>query len=436
MCVGLTALACAPTARAQSCQYAPELLPVDSFPSFVAAADFNKDGWIDLVSANRAAHSVSFLLNTGTGEFEPSQTVRLGLEMGPRWVHAVDIDGDTNIDIITANRLDGSISILLNEGGASFQTLITVQVGPQPTGVISADVDGDGDPDILVCGFAFPNSRVYMLRNLGRDGETWLGLDTPMISLVQSGTRSIMAADIDLDGDIDVMTADRDSGLVSMLLNDGTGELSTIQGIYIGGGPRDLVAGDFNGDNMVDIAVVEFHAAQVAILLNLGRDDTNWRGFAAPIHIANIGFSPHGITAGDLDLDGDLDLTVADVRTRLAIILRNDGNANFDIISLDTGFPGAASVINTDVDLDGDLDFVFAIAQTQDPYVSVVRSKIDPQYECIADFDRDGAVNTIDVVRFLNVYARSDWCGDLNQDGTINTLDVLFFLSAFSQGCP
>jgi hypothetical protein len=55
---------------------------------------------------------------------------------------------------------------------------------------------------------------------------------------------------------------------------------------------------------------------------------------------------------------------------------------------------------------------------------------------CIADFNRDGAVNTLDVLAYLNAWAAGDAEADINGDGTVNTLDVLAFLNAWAAGCP
>lgn len=59
----------------------------------------------------------------------------------------------------------------------------------------------------------------------------------------------------------------------------------------------------------------------------------------------------------------------------------------------------------------------------------------DPALACDADYNGDGAVNTLDVLAFLNAWSSGDPRGDFNEDGTINTLDVLAFLNAWSAGC-
>ncbi len=61
--------------------------------------------------------------------------------------------------------------------------------------------------------------------------------------------------------------------------------------------------------------------------------------------------------------------------------------------------------------------------------------RADTTPPCSADFNGDGAVNTLDVLAFLNAWSAGDPRGDFKRDGAINTLDVLAFLNAWSAGC-
>ena len=54
---------------------------------------------------------------------------------------------------------------------------------------------------------------------------------------------------------------------------------------------------------------------------------------------------------------------------------------------------------------------------------------------CIADFNDDGIVNTLDFLAFLNAYNAGDMRADVNGDGILNTLDFLVFLNAYNEGC-
>ena len=78
------------------------------------------------------------------------------------------------------------------------------------------------------------------------------------------------------------------------------------------------------------------------------------------------------------------------------------------------------------------------VAQAMGPPVEIDFAAITVEggEECAADFNDDGAVNTLDVLAFLNAWAGGDDSADINGDGTVNTLDVLAFLNLWAAGCP
>ena len=74
---------------------------------------------------------------------------------------------------------------------------------------------------------------------------------------------------------------------------------------------------------------------------------------------------------------------------------------------------------------------------TDDWYVDDIRigDEFTPPDDCVADFNNDGSVNTVDVLAFLNAWSAGDSSADINGDGTVNTQDVLAFLNLWSAGC-
>ena len=68
-------------------------------------------------------------------------------------------------------------------------------------------------------------------------------------------------------------------------------------------------------------------------------------------------------------------------------------------------------------------------------YALVVTGQVAEPSNCIADFNNDGSVNTLDVLAFLNAWSAGDSSADINGDGAVNTLDVLAFLNLWSAGC-
>ena len=129
-----------------------------SNPFYVTSADVNGDGKSDLIVANINSNTVSVLLNTTapgatTPAFAAQQTFATGI--GPRTVTSADVNGDGKLDLIVANGGSNTVSVLLNTTapGAttpSFAAQHTFATGSFPQSVTSADVNGDGKPDLIV----------------------------------------------------------------------------------------------------------------------------------------------------------------------------------------------------------------------------------------------------------------------------------------------
>src|SRR5436853_1170076 len=85
---------------------------VGAGPYSVAAGDLNGDGRLDLVVANSLANTVSVLLGNGDGTFQPARDFDAGLGSGPIWVIVVDVNGDGKPDIIVANQSRNAVGVL------------------------------------------------------------------------------------------------------------------------------------------------------------------------------------------------------------------------------------------------------------------------------------------------------------------------------------
>src|SRR4051812_19264266 len=126
---------------------APDTYLVGKGPGGIALGDFNKDGKQDLVTANRIDASVSVLLGFGTGKFKKAVTYKTG--SNPWAVVVADFNQDGKVDLATVNSGGSSVSVLFGNGDGSFGRPINTTVPRSPRSIAVGDFNGDGLPDLV-----------------------------------------------------------------------------------------------------------------------------------------------------------------------------------------------------------------------------------------------------------------------------------------------
>jgi hypothetical protein len=132
---------------------------------YLAAGDFNGDGNLDIVAANRANNTVSVLLGNGDGTFQTAVTYAVGAS-GPQSVAVGDFNNDGKLDIVAGNVDDHKISVLLGNGNGTFSTAVTYNTGRGPNSVAVADFNGDHFTDLAVTNSG--SSTLSILINNGK----------------------------------------------------------------------------------------------------------------------------------------------------------------------------------------------------------------------------------------------------------------------------
>jgi hypothetical protein len=293
----------------------------------VHAADLDNDGDLDVLSAGAVggwfefpgSGEIAWYENDGSGRFGSPQVISV-VDGGSEYVHAADLDGDGDLDVLSASYGDG-IAWHENDGTGQFisRQVVAASVSIAPLSVYAiyaADLDSDGDLDILsTLGVDDTidwrlDDRIAWYENDGTGQFT----SPQVISTDVNDPQSVYAADLDMDGDLDVLSASYWDG-VSWCKNDGTGQFGTQQVITTEANCTDLVyATDLDNDGDLDVLSVlqDISGSNIDGIAWYENDGTGQFDTQQVIATeANRWF----VSTTDMDGDGDLDvLTIGDGR--------------------------------------------------------------------------------------------------------------------------
>ncbi|EDQ91286.1 uncharacterized protein MONBRDRAFT_31515, partial [Monosiga brevicollis MX1] len=423
------------------------------------AHDLDKDGLLDVVSANAGDDSIVVFYNQGNGSFASQpESAATGLTN----LHAIacaDLDGDGYADIISARDGTGAVAWHRNDGTGHFPANSARAVSEATStanvrNVALADLDGDGAMDIVAA--RLDTNVVMWYRNNGAGA-----FQANTISSNAVGVRALAAADMDQDGHVDVVSLNAGEDLIVWYRNDGTAKFpdtrrfiassvpnlsamaiaamkdgdapdvfygrSTAHALTrvhntgrLSDGPRQfslrlplrasvasvdaLLVGDMDDDDLHDFLVVSKNENSVI-----------WARGIGPSPIYTLGYSNDvsgvlGLAAGDLDGNGQPDLITCSASNNQLGWYEGLGSGTFS----DTFRPllssayGVNKVELLDLDKDGDLDVVFSALDanilgwlrnagggTFPDGPLVLGSMPGPSTFGVADMDNDGHIDIV-----------------------------------------
>jgi hypothetical protein len=285
----------------------------DEHPVAIVTADFNQDGIPDVAVVNSASGDVTVMLSnpTCTG-FNLAVNYNLGVGVNPVSLAAADFNGDGYPDIVVANAGSstnpGGVIVLLNNQDGTFGLPISTKAGMNPNFVATADFNNDHKEDVVVTNQGSGNVSVL----IGNGNGTFALRSTNCVGLTLcTGVPvAVVVADFNGDGRLDLAVADYDDVSVSILLGTGGGTFATAKAYGVGANPLFLVAAPIQGNSaQQDIVVVNSENDTVSVLQNQMNHTGSFKGVAPRTYAA--GEAPAAAAVADFNGDGLLDVAVA-----------------------------------------------------------------------------------------------------------------------------
>jgi len=372
-------------------------LPARTDPtSDVVLADVDGDGDLDLLTANprnplQLDFQTKLLLNDGNGRFSDGTSGLPKDVLSTNSVAPGDVDGDGDVDLVLAisDFATGAPNRLyLGNGKGQFTDATSGRI-PKSSELTYhirlADFDGDGDLDFVAANFQ--QDRLY-----ANDGKgVFTDVTKPSLPTSTAWTKDIATGDVDGDGDIDLVLASPARN--RLYLNDGKGRFTDVTASRMPTTSLNSAAirlVDVDGDGDLDIVVANGGGSWFSFGTGPNHIDiNNGKGFFTEARDALPADKDNSIAmaAGDVDLDGDVDLLF----THQAILIPgrklylNNGKGTFTEatsrlpeMSNAVG-PVLSALTAGDVDGDGDPEFVLGTTTQDRMYVNAHRNLYAPQ---------------------------------------------------------
>ncbi|RMD63897.1 MAG: VCBS repeat-containing protein, partial [Planctomycetota bacterium] len=318
----------------------------------------DSDGQPDALTVSNASGKVEWYENNdGFSVAQPGHLITT--LFAPRWAATGDVDNDGDTDAVVAALTSSVVALEENSGGpnpAFFERIVDASANTANQAIVG-DFDNDGDLDIVAVTLA--DDTISLRPNLLIHRQTLLSLDA--VDSPPSGgpgAQALLAVDLDRDSDTDLVVADSATGQIRLLRSQGSFKLTSFLAPLTLTTQADadrLAAADVDSDGDPDLIVASSITGAVQVHLS---DGGNPPAFAAPLALSSL-LGVQALATGDIDRDGDVDIVAAPTAQGDIVVYRNDGPGTFTTTLVPSGAAGSGLAL-ADIDRDGDLDILTA----------------------------------------------------------------------------
>jgi adhesin/invasin len=347
-----------------------EVAGYDTYGSFggIVAGDFNKDGNLDfavLWLVGNGPVQLGVYLNDGSGHFTLGNTYSIGTtptRLG-RSLATADVNGDSNLDLITPDLSNLTVAVLYGKGDGAFPTgaEFAVVSATSPTGVAAGDFNKDGKIDIVAAsatGCCPLTGGISVLLNAGSGSFA-----SPVLYSDPNGVDNgqVAVADLNLDGKLDVVESSEGGSNVAVFLGNGDGTFQTAK-VYPLAWASAVALGDLTGDKKPEIVASSYPDGTVWVLLNKGSGNFQ----VSSVYSADSSAMAlvTGMSVGVADFNGDkkLDFVAGNPAGQFVTVALGNGDGTFRDSPHYNQSPGiwTNGLAVADFNLDGNLDIVQA----------------------------------------------------------------------------